>query len=130
MSKVNKSYVRKGRKYKPEEVFDKVPLVKGKRKERVDFDGDLIKITSDRLFVFRDNLCCVMCGIKGSFFIKERCQEHKAYHFNLYAEVNGEEILMTKDHIVPRSKGGPDRVSNYQTMCTICNGEKKDTLVT
>lgn len=28
---------------------------------------------------------------------------------------------MTKDHIVPKSKGGPDKIENYQTMCTECN---------
>jgi 5-methylcytosine-specific restriction endonuclease McrA len=31
---------------------------------------------------------------------------------------------MTKDHIIPRSHGGPTNWENLQTMCSICNGKK------
>ena len=44
---------------------------------------------------------------------------------NLYAiNEKGEEVLMTKDHIEPKSLGGKNSLNNYQTMCTICNCEK------
>jgi hypothetical protein len=33
-------------------------------------------------------------------------------------------VMMTKDHITPRSQGGPTNWENLQTMCTICNGKK------
>lgn len=47
----------------------------------------------------------------------------------LYAvDDNGDEILMTKDHIIPRSKGGIDDISNYQTMCKLCNEAKGNKL--
>lgn len=57
-------------------------------------------------------------------------------HFNLYAvefvwgRVNGRRkrvphyILMTRDHIYPKSKGGPDSIDNSQTMCAKCNQRK------
>jgi 5-methylcytosine-specific restriction endonuclease McrA len=31
---------------------------------------------------------------------------------------------ITKDHIVPKSKGGLNRVSNYVPSCSRCNSEK------
>jgi hypothetical protein len=42
-------------------------------------------------------------------------------HFNLYAMENGIEVLMTKDHILPVSHGGPEHLCNLQTMCMTCN---------
>jgi hypothetical protein len=48
---------------------------------------------------------------------------------NLYAiDKNGNEILMTKDHIVPKSKGGANALYNYQPMCSHCNAEKADVM--
>jgi 5-methylcytosine-specific restriction endonuclease McrA len=36
--------------------------------------------------------------------------------------------MITKDHIIPRSKGGKDILDNYQPMCIICNSKKADKL--
>ena len=36
----------------------------------------------------------------------------------------------TIDHVVPRSKGGEDSLSNYVLACGPCNWEKADTLIT
>ncbi|WP_287101175.1 HNH endonuclease [Hydrotalea sp. AMD] len=41
----------------------------------------------------------------------------------------GTPAYMTKDHIIPRSKGGPDHLSNLQPMCNICNYKKGDTII-
>ncbi len=46
----------------------------------------------------RDNWKCVSCG---------RSSLH--------------EIVLHVDHVIPRSKGGPDHIDNYQTLCNICN---------
>ena len=106
------------------------------------FDGDLIPVTSVRYQTFYQSLRCVGCGLTGLYFAKERSAKwHKkkkifmatteSWHFNLYA-INhlGKEVLMTKDHIHPKSKGGLDELDNLQTMCKPCNGKKKDHLFT
>lgn len=48
---------------------------------------------------------------------------------NLYAIDNdGNEVIMTRDHIVPRSKCGRDSLRNLQTLCGWCNVAKDDVL--
>lgn len=75
---------------------------------------------------------CVECGLEGKYFALERTKEDnsKRYHLNLYAiDDNGCEVMMTKDHIVPKSLGGKDSVKNYQTMCSKCNEKKGNKIV-
>jgi len=93
---------------------------------RGEIDGDQIKMSSHRLWTFFEkSLECVECGLKGEFFAKEKNHESEGRpHLNLYAVKDGEEILMTKDHIHPKSKGGDNHLDNYQTMCLPCNEEK------
>lgn len=92
------------------------------------FDGDAIKLGSDRYKVFKfKGLKCKRCNLVGSYFAKERTLTKKeplilSWHMNLYAiNEKGEHILFTKDHILPKSKGGKDEFENYATMCYICN---------
>lgn len=89
-----------------------------------------IKMNSHRYQCFKNSgLKCVKCGIEGKFFAMERGSKCKAYHFNLYAiDENGKEVLMTKDHIIPKSRGGKCSISNYQTMCYPCNQAKGNKL--
>lgn len=96
-----------------------------------DYDGAAVKMDSQRLQVFvAKGLVCAVCGIEGRYFALEQDkhmpnQSTTAYHFNLYAlDGDGNEVLMTKDHIVPKSGGGLDTLNNYQTMCGPCNLNK------
>lgn len=41
----------------------------------------------------------------------------------------GAKGIMTKDHIVPRSKGGKNDRSNYQILCSNCNTIKAARLI-
>lgn len=95
---------------------------------KINFDGDMIKATSQRYIVFKKSCVCCKCGLKGSFFAKEKTDKDDSYHLNLYGIKEGKEILFTKDHIVPKSLGGKDKIENYQTMCSICNFEKGNKL--
>lgn len=120
--------------YTVEEVLPFIVLDKRDEGFKRDYDGDLIKMNSHRYHCFENSGCeCVSCGIEGTFFAKERSVDKHGkptgptFHFNLYAiDDEGNEILMTKDHIQPKAKGGKDHINNYQTMCTICNWLKAD----
>jgi len=87
------------------------------------FDGNLVKMQSQRYKLFmRDihKLHCTTCGIKATHFLLQRGDDDIRYHFNLFSD----DTLMTKDHIIAKSKGGRNVLQNYQIMCTYCNNEK------
>ena len=83
-----------------------------------------VKVSSQRLILFKKNPCCVCCGIRGTKMLLQIDDTQVSPHFNLYAETPEGLELMTKDHIIPKSKGGRDELSNYQTMCIRCNNFK------
>jgi len=95
---------------------------------REEINGVLVKTHSQRYVVFAENQICVSCGLKASYFAIEKGREEDlAYHINMYGiDEYGDEILFTKDHIIPKSKGGKNHISNYQLMCLDCNGHKGD----
>jgi hypothetical protein len=78
-----------------------------------------------RLLTFKvDGIKCHHCGLEGSFFALERFEKDGSPHLNLYATKDGKEVLMTSDHIIPKSKGGINNVSNRQCLCEKCNNKK------
>lgn len=87
-----------------------------------------VNLDSLRLEVFKLNKKCVCCGVEGNILHVERFYNQKTPHLNLYHfdSESGRKVLMTKDHIIPKSKGGKDHISNLQTMCCICNFAKSD----
>jgi 5-methylcytosine-specific restriction endonuclease McrA len=83
-----------------------------------------INLNSLRLHTFRNKgVKCVSCGLEGTHFYSCMTTGSKILtcHLNLYADNN---VLMTKDHILPSSKGGPESLENMQPMCSICNSKK------
>ena len=80
-----------------------------------------------RYKTFAKSTVCCCCGIVGTRMLLDTPKIGSgSAHYNLYAEWNGKLVLMTKDHIIPRSKGGPDTVDNMRTMCDTCNGHRGD----
>lgn len=83
-------------------------------------------LSNQRMKLISKTQKCVSCLVEGTHFWLEKsgCWP---FHFNLYAKnYYGDETLMTMDHIVPRSKGGPTSQDNLQLMCRLCNKVKKD----
>ena len=121
-------YIRAGK----VEINDVFPYVTFRKKPREgkEYFGKPVWLDSYRLQTFAEKGCdCVKCGIKGKFLAVEQHirlgkNNPERFHLNLYAIREGEEILMTVDHILPASKGGKRLVNNLQPMCSPCNLEK------
>jgi hypothetical protein len=94
------------------------------------FDNYEISLAKKRYKIFVDNPSCVCCGITGSIMVLEKHVYENVPHFNLYAKKEcGKKVLMTKDHIIPQSKGGTNENENLQTMCSECNNLKENTVI-
>jgi 5-methylcytosine-specific restriction endonuclease McrA len=127
MGKKKIKYIRNG-KFTPNKVLPHIAPDNSLTKKYLGDDGQLhkIKMWSSRYQCFLESgLTCIKCGIEGIFFAMEKDCKCTVYHFNLYAlDKDGDEVLMTKDHIIPKSRGGKNNISNYQTMCYPCNHAK------
>ncbi len=99
-----------------------------------DFNGlkTVSNLLNYSLFKEKGTACCNSknCEVTGTYFALERTSGpikniYNNWHFNLYGKrSNGKEVLITKDHVKPKSKGGSDDMSNLQTMCYRCNTKK------
>lgn len=110
--------------FKIEEVLPFIFKVKEK-----EYAGHTVKMTSTRYKLFATKgTVCVRCGLEGKYFSLEKHSNDSLgkLHFNLYGIRNGVPVMMTKDHIMPRSKGGLGSLDNLQTMCVKCNADKAD----
>ena len=129
-----------------------LPFISTDENKRVRYGGFSVRVGSTRLQTMGRSQKCVSCGREGVVFRLERTRRWKGCekrernpeyrttpHFNLYAieyipikrgssRKQRKYILMTRDHIYPRSRGGPDSIENSQTMCERCNSRKSDKL--
>lgn len=110
--------------YPVDEILAHVTEQDSKKEFVVDGQSYLVRMNSDRYLVFKNSRACVSCGIEGTQMVLDINPGDQSPHFNLYAEDNGRLVLMTKDHIIPKSKGGLDAQENYATMCCVCNNLK------
>lgn len=112
--------------YKIEEVLPEF-AVNSKKKIKKTINNIKVKATSERLVLFNRQLnesgriFCVKCNLEATHFKLENSIRNEPPHFNLYS---ADDILFTKDHIIPKSKGGSNNLDNYQVMCACCNFEK------
>jgi len=116
--------------FDPEEILTQITNDETRKDFEIDGVIYSVKMNSDRYFVFRRSLDCIACGLRGNKMSLDINPGDNSPHFNLYGEQNGRMVLMTKDHIIPKSKGGGDVQSNYVTMCAICNNLKGNSNLT
>lgn len=115
--------------YSPEEVFSLIGeeyLLRKtdayKHTTDMVVDGFNVRPVSLRYMLFyQKGTTCVCCGKTGTHFKLCGDPDTNRRHFNLFADDGS---LLTKDHIIPKSKGGRDHVDNMQTMCAACNHQK------
>jgi hypothetical protein len=87
--------------------------------------GDFrVHTTSVRLKLFQMSQICVACGTVATHFQLEWSNANTIPHLNMYTTIDGRSIMMTRDHIIPKSLGGGNGLSNSQVMCSKCNSLK------
>lgn len=106
------------------EVFPFVTVEDTKKEYQVEDQIYQVRMNSDRYHVFMNNHHCVSCGLAGSKMILDKNPGDNSPHFNMYGIEHDRLVLMTKDHILAKSKGGTDVRDNFQTMCSVCNNIK------
>ncbi len=114
------------------DVEDVLPYITEKVAVNYIIDGTTWVVTmgSDRLRCLQRGPRCLCCGLEGIQFQLELPPSDRRPHFNLYGmDTDGDLVMLTKDHIIPRSRGGGNQPSNLQTLCCICNEKKRDLLV-
>lgn len=93
--------------------------------------GYSIKVSGTRLECLKRSPVCVGCERVGAVWILQT-QGNMSFdkpHFNLFTLENGKPArMMTRDHIIPKSKGGRGDMNNLQTMCERCNNAKADAM--
>lgn len=133
MIKPNNTYISVA-KFQIDEIFELIKSFKNRQSEnrkekgRIEYKGFNFNVKSLRLDTFHEKgLICATCSNTGAYFsLETQVGDQAKPHLNLYT-IDG--ILMTKDHILPKSKGGKDHISNMQTMCYYCNQKKGDSVL-
>lgn len=82
--------------------------------------GLTLRKTDTLNVIINDDFQCIICKEKA---IKAILTKISDTHLSITFYVRGN-VPLTKDHIIPVSKKGPDINTNYQCMCKKCNIEK------
>lgn len=100
---------------------DKISHVLKKIRERKNhFLGYYVKITKTTMCVGHEPKCR-NCGKKLGKIVVSPSHGMKDVHLKFFTKDN---VNLTKDHVIPVSKGGSGHRLNLQTLCYFCNEEK------
>jgi len=90
--------------------------------------GRPVYLKSIKFDVFRrDNMTCQNCGDVATHFALARLDDGR-WTLRPYGRRHDMDLRFTIDHILPKSRGGRDCLSNYQMQCHICNWTKANCL--
>lgn len=127
LAKKGKPSNMKGRKT-PLEVREKLRLAQLRylKRKNPDYNYDGIRY-DDRKKVRRERI-----KIYGGFHSIAEWDTLKAqYNWTcLSCDKSEPEIKLTRDHIIPVSKGGSDNIENIQPLCISCNSRKSTSIIT
>lgn len=93
--------------------------------KHVIIDGTPVKRSTTLQVLATKGTKCVCCGIEGAYFMY--FEDHNGGYARLMVyrnDYHGYPCFLTKDHIIPKTRGGPDIMDNYQVMCNTCNNKK------
>ncbi len=88
-----------------------------------------VPMKNQRMLLLGRSQVCACCGLKATHFWLEY-SGCKPPHLNMYGRRGQQEVMLTCDHIVPRSKGGKTTKNNVQLLCSCCNSAKKNDEIT
>ena len=99
------------KRFSPEEIFQLVKKCDGD----IEVEGYQVRTTSLRYILFRKKPKCATCSRRVSYGLLQTDEQskYKRAHFNFFAE---DGMLMTKDHVIPKSKG-VKTVSKIYRLC-------------
>lgn len=76
------------------------------------------------------NIRCCKCGVQAThtaiYRHKNEGTDVRHHDYLCATQTPGVLQLMTKDHILPKSFGGGDRLSNLRAMCVSCNNKRSN----
>lgn len=80
-----------------------------------------------RLQVYYNKGCkCVCCSMEAYYFVVTRSIDGRGQHKDLYSK---DFELLTVDHIMPKSRGGSEKLHNKQPMCEKHNSQKGNKII-
>lgn len=130
--KLNTPYAQRQREAKRENYYKNIEKIKSKNKIWRDNNTDKILENNRKRMLLKK-------GVIGTHTKKEWDSIKEKFDFNcVQCNINEKQLIekwngtnfgkLTKDHIIPISKGGTDYISNIQPLCISCNAQKRDKL--
>ncbi len=72
---------------------------------------------------------CCKCGCSATHVVTWKHENENYWHIDYFAQrPDGSMKMMTKDHILPKSLGGTNQLTNLRAMCRTCNGNRGNTV--